>query len=140
MPETITLELPDEAVQRYRHGATVAHKKLEEFLVERLVEAPLPLADDLPPPLDEVLRALETLNDDALWEVAQSQLSLDQQDLYEALLQKNSEGNIIAAEEEILHALGQQARRLTLKKAHAYMLLKWRGHTIPSPEELCSSE
>ena len=36
----------------------------------------------------------------------------------------------------MLTALGEEARRLTLKKAHAYMLLKWRGHAIPSLETL----
>jgi hypothetical protein len=58
------------------------------------------------------------------------------QRLYSRLLQKNSQGAITVPEKKKLHALGEEARRLTLKKAHAYMLLKWRGHYIPSPEEL----
>ena len=136
MPETITLELPDEAIQRYQRGATAARKRLEEFLVERLVEVPLPLADDLPPPLAETLRTLETLDDETLWAIARSQLLPDQQDLYDHLLHKNSQGLLIASEEETLYTLGKEARLLTLKKAHAYMLLKWRGHAIPSMEEL----
>ena len=136
MPETITLELPDEAIQRYQRGATAARKRLEEFLVERLVEVPLPLADDLPPPLAETLRTLETLDDETLWAIARSQLPPDQQDLYDHLLQKNSQGLLTASEEETLYTLGKEARLLTLKKAHAYMLLKWRGHAIPSMEEL----
>jgi hypothetical protein len=56
------------------------------------------------------------------------------------LLYKNGQEIITAREKEKLHALGEEARRLTLKKAHAYMLLKWRGHAIPSPEELQSSQ
>jgi hypothetical protein len=46
------------------------------------------------------------------------------------LLTKNSRGTITDREKETLHALGEQARLLTLKTAHAYMLLKWRGHRI----------
>jgi len=136
MAQAITLQLPGEALQRYRRGATIARKSLEEFLTERLVEAIPPLADDLPSPLHEELGALENLDDEALWKVARSRLPPTHQRLYSRLLQKNSRGTITAREKEELHALGEEARRLTLKRAHAYMLLKWRGHYIPSPEEL----
>lgn len=136
MAQTITLQLPGETLQRYRRGATVARKSLEEFLTERLVEAIPPLADDLPSPLHEELQVLENLDDKALRKVARSQLSPARQRLYSRLLHKNSQGTITAREKEKLHALGEEARRLTLKKAHAYMLLKWRGCPIPSLEEL----
>jgi hypothetical protein len=136
MAQAITLQLPGEALQRYRRGATVARKSLEEFLTERLVEAIPPLAADLPSPLHEELGALENLGDKALWKVAQSRLSPAHQRLYSRLRQKNSQGAITAREKKKLHVLGEEARRLTLKRSHAYMLLKWRGCHIPSPEEL----
>jgi len=112
----------------------------EEFLAERLMEAVPSLAGDLPSPLREEVKALENLDDEALWRAAQSQLPPACQRLYSRLLAKNSAGTITAHERETLHALGEEARRLTLKKAHAYMLLKWRGHHIPSREELKKSE
>jgi hypothetical protein len=136
MAQPVTLHLPDETLQRYRRGASAARKRLEEFLVERLLEAVPPLADDLPSPLHEALQALEDLDDDALRQVARGQLPPSRQRLYSRLLAKNSQGTITAEEKETLHALGEQARLLTLKAAHAYMLLKWRGHHIPAPEEL----
>jgi hypothetical protein len=135
MAQSVTLQLSDEALQRHQRGAAVARKRLEEFLVERLMEAVPPLADELPSPLHEELQFLEHL-DDALWQVARSQLPPSRQRLYSRLLTKNSQGTITAREQETLHALGEQARLLTLKTAHAYMLLKWRGHRIPSPAEL----
>ena len=128
MAQIITLQLPAETLQRYREGATVARKALEEFLVERLVEVVPPLADDLPSPLHEELKVLEGLDDEALWKVAQSQLPPARQSLYDRLLRKNSQRTITAREKEKLHTLGEEARGLTLKKAHAYMLLKWRGY------------
>ena len=136
MTQTITLQLPAETLQRYQAGASVARKALEEFLVERLMEAVPPLADDLPSPLHEELKALETLDDKALWQVAQSELPPARQRSYNRLLRKNSQGTITASEKKKLHAIGEEARCLTLKKSHAYMLLKWRGHKIPLPEEL----
>jgi hypothetical protein len=136
MAQTITLHLPDETLQRYQQGAAAARKLLEEFLVERLAEAVPPLADDLPSPLQEELKALEELDDDALWQVARSQLPPARQRLYSRLLTKNSRATITAREQETLRILGDEARLLTLKTAHAYMLLKWRGQRLPSPQEL----
>ncbi|HIQ05995.1 MAG TPA: hypothetical protein EYH31_09985 [Anaerolineae bacterium] len=136
MAQTVTLRLPDETLQRYQQGATAARKVLEEFLVDRLMEAVPPLANDLLSSLREELEMLENLDDEALWRVAQSWLPPARQRLYSRLLAKNSQGTITAREKEILHALGEEARRLTLKKAHAYMLLKWRGDHIPSREKL----
>lgn len=139
MTQSVTLHLPDQTLQCYKRGATAAHKLLEEFLVERLMEAAPPLADDLPSPLRDALNTLEHLDDDALWQVTRSQLPPNRQRLYSRLLTKNSQGTITSQEKETLHSLGEQARLLALKAAHACMILKWRGHHIPSPEELRSS-
>ena len=137
---TVTLTLPDDAIQRYQRGATIARKRLDEFLVERLVDIAPPLAEDLPSPLDSELKNLEELDDDALWDITRSRLSPEQQGLYDDLLRKNSQGSITADEVEKLQALGQKARRLTLMKAHAFMVLKWRGHPIPTLAQLRDTE
>ena len=136
MAQTITLQLPDEVVQRCQQGATAAHKLLEEFLVDRLMEALPPSADAVPSPLREELRALELLEDEALWQMAQSRLSPAHQCLYSRLLTKQSQGTITAQEKNTLQALGDEARLLTLKKAHASLVLRWRGHRIPTPAAL----
>src|SRR6266571_2382256 len=128
MAQTVTLHLSDETLQRYQRGATAAR--------ERLLEAVPPVAGDLPSPLQEELQILERLDDDTLWQVACSQLPPARQRLYSRLLRKNSQGTLTAPEQDMLQTLGEQARLLTLKAAHAYMLLKWRGHRLPSPEEL----
>jgi len=131
MAQTVTLQLPDEMLQRCQRGATAARKLLEEFLVDRLMEALLPSADAMPSPLREELRALELLDDEALWQMAQSQLSPARQRLYSRLLTKQSQGTITAQEKNTLQALV-----LTLKKAHASLVLRWRGHRVPTPEAL----
>jgi len=136
MAQSISLQLPDETLHRYRRGAAAARKVLEEFLVERLTEAAPPLADDLPSPLREELQAMEDLSDETLWEIAQSHLPPTSQRVYSRLLRKNSLGTLTARERATLHAHGEEARRVTLKKAHAAMLLKWRGYHLPSPAEL----
>ena len=136
MPQTVTLQLQDEMLQRCQRGATAARKLLEEFLVDRLMEILPPVADEVPSPLREELSALEHLDDEALWQMAQGQLSPAHQRLYSRLLTKNSQGTITAQEKNTLQALGDEARLLTLKKAHASLILRWRGHRVPTSEAL----
>jgi hypothetical protein len=52
------------------------------------------------------------------------------------LLEKNSAGAITPTEREQLKALRQESEKLMLQKAHAYALLKWRGHTLPALTKL----
>jgi hypothetical protein len=133
MQQTITLQLSDEMVRRFRRGAAVAHKPLEQFIEERLLESVPPLADELPPEIRVELEGLEALDNEALWQAAQSQLSTAKQKRYSQLLAKNRQGMLTAVETETLHRLGDESRRLTLKKAHAYLLLRWRGQNPTLP-------
>lgn len=140
MNEAIVLRLPDETAHRYRRGAEIAHKRLDEFLVERLQDVAPLLSEDAPSPFREELRALERLGDKALCRVARSRLQPAQQRLYSRLLRRNSAGTLGPQEQGKLRSLGEMARLMTLRKAHAFMMLRWRGHRIPSPSELLSGK
>ena len=140
MIQSITVRLPEETLERFRHGAGAARKPLEEFLVDRLVETAPPSVEDLPLPVREELRTLERMDDRTLWRIAQSYLPAERQRRYSRLLGKNASGTLTAREQSQLEALGAEARRLTLKKAHAYLVLKGRGHAIACREELDRSE
>ncbi|GAB4577590.1 MAG: hypothetical protein Fur0022_03210 [Anaerolineales bacterium] len=130
MLQTVTLQVSDEMLQRFRRGAMVARKPFEQFLAERLAEAVPPLADEMPAEIRAELDKLESLDNEALKRLAQTQLSPEKQRAYSTLLTKNQRGNLSSTEKEKLHALGDEARRLTLKKAHATLLLKWRGFPL----------
>ena len=136
MPQAVTLYLPDETLQRYRRGAAVARMDLDAFIAERLAETTPPLADDLPDSMRAELRSLEDGDDQALREAAQCRLSSEQQAEYDRLTSEHTDGALAADEEQRLRELGDAARRLTLKRSHALMLLKWRGHAIVSRQEL----
>lgn len=136
MTQAVTLYLPEDTLQRYRRGAAVAGKEVDEFIVDRLAELGPPLADDLPDSLRDELKALEDADDQTLWEAARGSLSVEKQEQYDQVLLKHAEGSLTTDEQRRLHELGDEARHLTLKKAHALMLLKWRGQSIPSREDL----
>lgn len=118
----------------------MSRKPLEEFLAERIVQGAPPLFEDVPPSLQEEVRGLMDLTDDQLWEVARARLPVAKQRVYTRLLHKNSDGTIAERERERMRALGDEARALTLRKAQAYALLRWRGYRIPTREELLRGE
>ena len=92
--------------------------------------------DNFPHSLQEELDSLEELDDTSLKQVAESKLPAEKQRAYERLLAKNSRGDLTLEEAERMHALGDLARHLMVRKAHAYLLLKQWGHPIPTLEEL----
>ena len=140
MPESVTVQLPQEALHRFRRGARAAGKPLEEFLLDRLMDVVPPLPESIPSLLREELDTLEQLDETALREVAESRLPPGHQRLYSSLLAKSAAETATVEQRQQLQMLGDEARQLTLKKAHAYLLLKWRGHAIPSAGELEDSE
>ncbi|MCC7019085.1 MAG: hypothetical protein IT332_04990 [Ardenticatenales bacterium] len=128
----VTIDLPEPVLRRFRQGATAAHMALEAFVADRLATTPLPLSDDLPPDVRADLAPLERLDDAGLWRVAQEQLADAEQAQYDALLDDNARGALSAPDAELLRCIGDKARRLTLRRAHAFMILQWRGHVLPS--------
>jgi hypothetical protein len=108
--------------------------------VDRLAELVPPLANDLPDSLRDDLKALEELDDQSLWEASQCGISEQQQQEYERLSSGQSQGTLSMHDQRKLDEIGDEARRLAVKKAHAFMLLKWRGHSIPSREDLRTNE
>ena len=140
MSRTVTIQLPDSALERFQRGAAAAGKDLEQFLADRLLEALPSMSVEAPSELRDELQALETVDDKSLQQVAQSQLPHDEQRQYERLAAQQADHVLSVDDQQKLHRLGEQARRLALKKAHASMLLKWRGHVLPTREELSQVE
>lgn len=136
MTQAVTLYLPDDMLERYRRGAAVARMDLDAFIAERLAEMTPPLADDLSGALRAELKSLEEGDDAALWKAAECRLPKERQAEYERLLSKQTEGPLTTDDQQELRELGDEARRLTLIRAHALMLLKWRGHGVPSRQDL----
>ena len=136
MSQTVVIELPDETVVRYQQGAAAARKPLEEFLVDRLKEAAPPYATTATPPFDKELDELNRLNDAELWAIARERLTNEDQEQYDGLLEKNQFSRLSPQERAAMERLGGRARRLTLHKAHALMILQWRGYALPAPGEM----
>ncbi len=132
---TLTIRLPDEVYVRLQHAARGNEEQMGQVAV-RMLSAALPPDDTLPQGIEQELRVLESLSDDVLWAVARSKMATSKQRRWKRLLDKNRQGTLTESERQDLEQLIAEGDRLTLSKAHAYLLLKERGHRIPELERL----
>lgn len=134
--QTVTLHLPEAVYRRLQRAAETTQQSLEDVVLQTITGNLPPAVDDVPAKLQDELIALQTLPEDGLWAVAHSVMDPVQQRRYEHLLRKNSRGTLTQHEREELEHLGQEADHLTLRKAYAYALLRWRGYPLPTLEAL----
>lgn len=80
---------------------------------------------------------MQTFGSDELQAIAQSQISTSQQQRHLELLEKNQTfGELSPTERQELSSNRIAADRLMLQKAYAWSVLRWRGHRIPTLNEL----
>src|SRR5207237_444202 len=132
---TLTIQLPDEVYARLQQAAHGNEKRVSQVAIQML-SAALPPNDTMPQDIEQELRVLESLSDDVLWAVARSKMAASKQRRWKRLLDKNRQGTLTESERQDLEQLTAEGDRLTLSKAHAYLLLKERGHRIPELERL----
>ena len=131
---TLTLVLPEPLLSQLETQAQAAARTVDEIVLETLVRnAPPPIEHTLSPALQQELSAMESLSDEALWSIARSAMNEDKLAFYDLLLERKHDGTITPEGAALLEQLRAEADHLLLRKAHAYAILKSRGHTIPLP-------
>lgn len=118
-----SVHLPASLRIRLERLATLTSQSLEGLIVKTLSSNLPPLPDDFPAADREALRALESLNDDDLWNVTNAALSKSDYARVTALRERRREGTLTAGERAELDELLRAADLLTLKKAYAAVLL-----------------
>lgn len=134
--QTIAIQMPQPLYRRLERLAKLTRRPVESLVVQTLEANIPPLPDDLPDEMRDDLLALEELSDEALWQVARSVVNPEAQAEYRLLLEKNRLGTITESEQARLAQLRREADRLMLRKAYAYVLLKWRGYRLPTLAEM----
>jgi len=129
----VTLALPESLYQTAIHVAALTGKPLEAVLQSGIAHALSPL-DDVP--LEEMseLAALALLDDGELWQVARSMMSDADQVNLRKLTETQTERTLTTTEQKHQQELLDTYGRVTLRKAHAYMLLARRGYRVPMQE------
>ena len=129
--DAVIIHLPDHLLHRLERVAELTGQPLEGVIVRTLSSNLPPLPDDLPDATRDALQALESLSDDELWDLTRATLPEDQYARVTALREQRLDGMLDADEQDELEHLLQAADLLTLRKAYAAVLLKWRGHRVP---------
>jgi len=131
--ETVTLKIPEILYQRLVNTASATQRPLEEVILHALQVGSPPEWDDVPEEFQADLAALDKLDNNTLWQILNSRKTAAEIERYNTLLQANSNSTLTEVERLELMALRHEADRFMLRKAQAAVLLRWRGHTVPTP-------
>ena len=134
----LTLNLSERLYEHLYSQAQATARTVNEVVEERLIRSIPPLEDDLPPAIRAELVAMERLSDHALWQIAESKTDADTTALYDVLLARLHHGTLTPAGRDWLRRLRSESEALTLRKAHAYLVLKNRGYQLPTLEALAT--
>ena len=132
--QTITLRLPENIYQRLRRMAETTRQPLEAVVFHSIQGNLPPVTDDFPAEMQNELVTLQSLSDDAIWNIAKTPVGEEAWQRHQLLLQKNETKALSRAEQQELTQLRQNVDRLVLRRSYALALLKWRGHSVPSVE------
>lgn len=133
MAQTVTLQIPELLYQRLINTARATNRPLEEIMLYALKVGSPPDWDNVPDEFQVDLAALDRMEDEALWKIAQSRKTVADMERYNILLDRNQEGTLTDAERAELTTLRTEADCFMLRKAQAAALLRWRGHHVPQP-------
>lgn len=138
MGQTVTVELPEDVYEHLKKAAEELGQPLEEVLTKAVQSGMPPSVEDLPEEQREAFAAMARMSDDELWEITRSSLPESKQRQLSRLLRKQQAGELTDEKRRKLDALHEEANSLTLRKAHAYALLKWRNRRLPTSADLHS--
>jgi hypothetical protein len=136
--QRVTIELPEFIFHRFVQIAEATHQPLEDLIAQSVVSNLPPSAENAPSELRAELTEMQTLSVDELLAIAQTQANAIQHENYVQLLEKNQTEDLSAEDQRELNNLRQTADRLMLRKAYAWAILRWKGHRIPSLQELAT--
>jgi hypothetical protein len=123
---TITLTLPEWAMDQVQQAAATLKRPVEEVLRDLLV-AVLPPLHDAPADMQEELTCMTWLDSPNLWRIARGQLPAEAQEQMQQLSQLQGTRSLTPKEQTQLDMLRQEYGRMTLRKARAHALLSLRG-------------
>ncbi|MDM8557391.1 hypothetical protein [Candidatus Parabeggiatoa sp. HSG14] len=135
--QELTLELPKNLFQQLAQIAKLTHQSIESLAIQSISSNLPPTIENAPLEMQASLQKLQTLSIEKLLNVANAQIPANQQQRHLTLLTENQTTELMSFEKrQELGELGQLADQLTLKKAYAWAILRWRGYRIPNLEEL----
>lgn len=131
MTHTLTVNLSESVYQHLQQIAMATQQPLEQ-VVRQSIEGNLPPAvNNTSLEMQKDLLALQTRSAAELRQLAESEITPEQQARHLELLEKNAANQLSPVEQAELVALRTAADQLMIRKAYALALLRWRGYPLP---------
>ena len=127
---TVTMPVSKEAYERLARVAAYLEQPVETVLDETL-RTILPTENNIPTAIQREVDALPTLTTEELHQVADSEMSSDDQAAIEQLLYWQNMRSLTQREAEKLEKLRTEYGRVLVRKARAFALLAERGQPMP---------
>jgi hypothetical protein len=134
--QNVSVSLPEHLYQRLQNAAEATQRPLNDILIRAVEVGSPPNWEDTPAEFHVELASLDRLNDEALWRIARQRRTETDMLRWQELLDKTAHGSLTQDEAAELAQMRADADRLTLRKAQAVALLRWRGHILPPAETL----
>ena len=126
MAHKMTLTLDDPVYEQLCSQAKASDKPITKIALEALANAIVKNESDISKALN---------SDEELWQIAQSHFSPSKQRRFSQLIEKHEAGeSLTSPEKRELERLIEENEWLAAVKSEAYMLLKQRGHQLPTFE------
>jgi hypothetical protein len=132
----VTIELPESILHRFVQIAEATQQPLEKLIAQSVVSNLPPSTENIPLELRAELIEMQTLSDNELLAIAQTQADTAQYKRHEQLLDKKQTELLTSDEQDELTNLRLIADRLMLRKSYAWSILRWKGHRLPPIKEL----
>jgi len=128
--QTLTLHLSEDIYHHLEQVAKETNQSLEALAAQAIQGNLPPLMEGLPEEWRHDLVELQSLDDRALWKVANETIPESQWEQHQDLPAQNQEAKLTADEAAKLEQLRSITDRVVLRRSYALAILKWRGHSI----------
>ena len=136
MFHTMTIQLPEKVYQQVTQAAKLYQQPAELIILRSLNYTLPPLLDEIPTQYQADVFPLLSMDDRALQQEAQRMFPADQWQIYETLLNQKKSAPLMKEDEQQLAQLRHEADVVMFRRSYAAVLLKRRGHTLPTLQEL----
>jgi len=130
----VTVNLSELSYRRVQRAAERTQRSVEQLLGDA-VTALIPEINDAPPNLKTALAQMAFLTDAALWQMARTTLSAEQQRRLADLHDQQQRTQLSPVEREEEQALVRLYRETQFVRAQAIVLLQQRGYDVSDPEQ-----
>jgi hypothetical protein len=139
MTQTINVRLPEPLYSQLKRAAELSRQPADAIIAQSLAHSLPPLLEEIPEQYHPDVFPLLKMNDAELNREMDRVFPPKRWAEYESLLEKKRSAPLTDVEEKLLDDLRREADALTFRKGYAAVLLKRRGYSLPTVEELGKS-